>query len=113
ESELKSMNAAGTINNEMISLGASPSILNTPDTVPIIFFVKKGSPSSAQTIIGINSESILNLKAILHNNETYGSMTTPIIGPAQKWDSISWRQHPLLKNAQDSVRLNVTAIDNS
>jgi len=40
-------------------------------------------------------------------------MVSPVIGPAQKWDSISWRQHPLVKNAQDSVRLNVNVIDNN
>ncbi|HXP48363.1 MAG TPA: hypothetical protein VN922_00330, partial [Bacteroidia bacterium] len=49
----------------------------------------------------------------LRNHEYFGSMVTPLIGPAQKWDSISWRQHPWLTTAQDSVRLNVSAIDNS
>jgi len=113
EGDLHSMTTASLVKNELISLGASPSINSAPDTVPMIFFVKKGSPSTARTLLGTNSRSVLNLSTILHNNETFGSMLTPLIGPAQKWDSISWRQHSLFKKDQDSVKLNVMAIDNN
>src|SRR6185312_5157662 len=52
-----------------------------------------------------------SITTVLHNHVGYGSILSPIIGPAQKWDSISWKQHPLVKNAHDSVRLNVIGID--
>ncbi|HSY75321.1 MAG TPA: hypothetical protein VK890_00605, partial [Bacteroidia bacterium] len=99
------------LKNEFIKLGADPRIKTATDTVPWIFFVKKGSLTTAHTIIGSDEHSVLNYTVNLKNNESYGTMLTPLIGPAQKWDSISWRQHPMLKTAHDSVRLNVNAID--
>ncbi len=102
------------LQNELIKLGANKmNILNARDSVPFIFFVKKGNLSTAVTKIGTHSQDTLNYTVNLKNNQYYGSMLTPLIGPAQKWDSISWRQHSLLKTSYDSVRMNVNVIDKS
>jgi len=109
ESMLSSTQAK--LKTDLIKLGANPVILTTPDTVPWLFFVQKGNPASAKLYIGVNSTSTLTFTTNLSNNNSFGSMVSPIIGPAQKWDSVSWRQHPLVKNAVDSVRLNINTID--
>ncbi|MGP8216257.1 MAG: C25 family cysteine peptidase [Bacteroidia bacterium] len=101
------------LKGELISLGCSSAITTAKDSVPWIFFVKKGHTATAQTIIGKGVLDSLTLTVNLWNHEYYGTMTTPLIGPAQKWDSISWRQHQLLKISYDSVRLNVMTIDNN
>ncbi len=113
ESMLQSFPDAANLRTLLNKLGADPTINKTSDSVPWIFFVQKGNKASARTIIGVNDSSQISYSVTLSNNNSFGSMVSPIIGPAQKWDSISWRQHPLVKNAQDSVRLNVNAIDNN
>jgi len=115
ESMLKS--APYLLKNTLVTmLGADPNKVfkSNADSLPWIFITKKGDPSfPPQTLLGTNPNDTLRLKINLKNNNSYGSMVSPVIGPAQKWDSISWRQHPLVKNAHDSVRLNVMAIDNN
>lgn len=99
------------LKNDFISLGASPAINTYSDTIPWIFFVQKGNPASKLEKVGKNAYDTLHLTTTLTNNEDFGSMTSPLIGPAQKWDSLSWGQHPLVSNAKDSVRLNIIGID--
>jgi hypothetical protein len=101
-----------SLRTELIRLGANPILRSTPDTVPFVFFVQKGNPSSAITLIGRNANDTLHLITTLTNNEDFGTMTSPNIGPALKWDSLSWSQHLLPgANNQDSVRLNIIGVD--
>jgi len=101
-----------SLRGELVTLGASPALLTCSDTVPFIFFVQKGNPSTAITLIGRNSNDSLQLITNLTNNEDFGSITTPLIGPAQKFDSISWSQHLLPGSSiHDSIRLNIIGVD--
>lgn len=92
---------------------SSSTLAGYNDTVPWIFFVKKGSPLTAVNLVGSNPYDSLQFTTNLSNNEEFGSNTSPIIGPAQHWDSLSWRQHPLVKINDDSVRLTIMGINNN
>jgi hypothetical protein len=97
------------------ALGASPNFGSKtlyPDTIPWIFFAQKGTPSSAIELKGNQSnDSMVHLTTVLPYKEDFGGMTTPLIGPAVKWDSLAWRQHSLVTKNKDSVRINVIGVD--
>ena len=111
---------ASAVVAEFASLGATqmPYHASTPglDSVPWIFFVQKGVPGTAKQIFGTTSVTSnttpigpgLQLSVDLKGNGTNGSITTPLIGPAAKYDSLSWFQHA--KDA-DSTRLNVIGVE--
>jgi len=81
------------------------------DSVPWIFFVQKGNPAGAQQIYGPAATSSIQLSTVLKSNDTYGAITSPLIGPAVKYDSLSWFQHPAEKPPlTDSTRLNIIGI---
>ncbi len=97
------------------SLGgpSSATFASYSDSVPWIFFVRKGSPNTAVNLLGTNKFDSLRFTTTLTNNEDFGSDYSPVIGPAQHWDSLSWRQYPLVTKNQDSARLNIIGINNN
>ncbi|NNM94763.1 MAG: hypothetical protein HKL88_04770, partial [Bacteroidia bacterium] len=104
-----------SVRSQITALGGpgSGTLASYSDTVPWIFLAKKGSPLSAMNVVGIGPLDSLHLTVNLSNNEDFGSNLSPVIGPAQHWDSLSWRQHPLVNPNRDSARLNIMGIDNS
>jgi|GEM_PF-69393 len=79
------------------------------DTVPWMFFVQKGGTGVEK--LGQNANDSIVYKTNLLNRLYFGSMVSSLIGPAQKWDSLSWSQHPWKGSGADSVRLNVMGVD--
>lgn len=64
-----------------------------PD-VPYIVFGKKGSaPGTARELIGSAENSIIRLDTTITTNWNDGFISSPVIGPAISWDSLSWAQH--------------------
>lgn len=62
--------------------------------VPYIAFGKKGAaPGTALELIGSAENSILRLDTTITTNWNDGFIESPVIGPAQSWDSLSWAQH--------------------
>jgi hypothetical protein len=82
------------------------------DSVPWVFFVQKGNRFSVSEVFGTKPTDTIVFKRNLMNNESFGSNETPLIGPAERWDSLSWNQHPMIHGAPDSVRINVMGVDN-
>ncbi|MGE4288537.1 MAG: C25 family cysteine peptidase [Salinivirgaceae bacterium] len=56
---------------------------------PLIFFSQKGKPALTEELIGQLGETI-DLQVPLKMNNYYGSITSPLIGPAKQWSSLSW-----------------------
>jgi len=82
------------------------------DSVPFLFYVKKGYPASAIEIIGdsINQKD-LTLTTTLTTSANYANIYSEILGPAKGWDSLSWRVKALESPTKDSTILNLIGID--
>ncbi len=89
------------------------------DSVPFIFFTQIGNPASSKQVFGKKDiannldTSSISLGVNLNGTLTYGAITTPFIGPAKKYDSLSWSQHSYDKSAGDSTRLSVIGIEST
>ncbi|HVA98595.1 MAG TPA: C25 family cysteine peptidase, partial [Bacteroidia bacterium] len=81
------------------------------DSLPFIFFTKKGSPSSSIELVGDSANAALKLITTLTNTNSSGTITGPLIGPSARWDSLAWRQHAEENPTSDSVRLNIIGIN--
>jgi hypothetical protein len=115
---------ADSVITEFQRLGATqmPYHAHTPgyDSVPWIFFVQKGVAGTAQQVYGPTSVTPppgpltgdgLQLTAVMKGSGTYGAITTPPIGPAARYDSLSWHQHSNDHPNLDSTRLNIIGVE--
>lgn len=70
---------------------------NVIRTVPAmrsyILFGTKGVPGSATELIAPAVDSAIHFNTTLVSNWNQGSISSPVIGPALSWDSLSWKQH--------------------
>ncbi len=75
------------------SLGAG-QIRTVPSQRSYILFGTKGAAiGSAAEVIGDSLNSILQFDTTIVSNWNEGSISSPVIGPALTWDSLSWKQH--------------------
>ncbi len=100
-----------SLRTTFVNLGAAPNFASRPDTIPWIFFVKKGDLASVKDTLGTSQTQLLTYSTVLKNNNNFGTITTPLIGPALSWDSLAWRQEPTGIPAGDSIRVNVIGVD--
>lgn len=96
--------------NVFDSLGAT-TLKTLTDTVPYIFFCKKGDKSSVKEIAGANAKAYLTLTENLKNNSNYGSVSTGLIGPSSSWDSLSWWQLTKEPGYPDSLSLSIIGVE--
>ncbi|HEY0030671.1 MAG TPA: C25 family cysteine peptidase [Bacteroidia bacterium] len=75
----------------------STKIRTVPAQRSYILFGKKttGGIIPAKEIIADSINSIIQLDTALISNWDEGSISSPVIGPALSWDSLSWKQHTL------------------
>lgn len=92
----------------LTQLGAT-SIPTLSDSVPYIFFVKKGDLSTAQEVIGTSNFGILDFTTILQNNASFGIMQSEKIGPVRSWEKASFRATTDAGNA-DVVRFDLIGV---
>ena len=79
--------------NSFDLIGAS-QFRTIPKNVPYIIFGKKGAaPGTARELVGAAENSIIRLDTTITTNWNDGFIASPVIGPAQSWDSLSWAQH--------------------
>ncbi|MCW3084289.1 MAG: hypothetical protein JWP12_1655 [Bacteroidetes bacterium] len=81
------------------------------DSVPYILWGRKNMGTSTE-LVGASADSILQLNAVLTTNWNDGYISSPVIGPAASWDSLSWRQHSIdgIPTA-DSIVVELIGID--
>jgi hypothetical protein len=77
-----------------------------------IFFVKKGDKSSVKEVLPSYYGELMYLKQDIKVLDNIGQESTPIIGPAKSWGTLSWRQVALESNTKDSTVLEIELLDN-
>ncbi|MBL7951961.1 MAG: hypothetical protein JNM62_09600 [Flavobacteriales bacterium] len=90
-------------------LGAPLSSLQ--DSVPYIFYVRKGFAGTFQDTIGTDINSDIRLTAFVESSGDQGFITTMEAGPALEWGGLYWNEHPV--NATDSTRIQIRGISAS
>ncbi|HRG51514.1 MAG TPA: C25 family cysteine peptidase [Bacteroidia bacterium] len=100
-----------SVYNSFDLFGAS-QFRNVPKNVPYIAFGKKGdAPGTAKEIIGASEQSIIELDTTITTNWNVGAISSPVIGPASSWDSLSWAQHTTdIGISHDSIFVRVLGI---
>ena len=88
------------------NLYASTQIRTIADNIPYILYVKKGDESTAIEKIGTSTNDELNLKIELKTDFDFGTISSPLIGPALKWESFHWRY----KNNIDDKNTKITIL---
>ncbi|MEO8591332.1 MAG: C25 family cysteine peptidase [Flavobacteriales bacterium] len=79
-----------------------------PDSVPYIFYVRKGHPESFRDTIGTSIGSEINFSTWVDGVRDQGIITTMNAGPATAWHGLYWNELPV--NSQDSTRIKVLGI---
>lgn len=95
-----------TMGSSLISLNDTPAYWQ-----PIIFFTKKGDPSSTKEILADSTNLDIVLDTLLGGNWDKGYATSVKIGPATQWSELHWEQYPVEAGPQDSISLKVIGID--
>lgn len=95
------------------SIGCS-NITSIPDTTAFIIFGKKGgAPGSAHMALAANRYSVVTLQDSIISNWREGYIRSEVVGPAQAWHSLHWRQKSLETPTNDSIKLRLIGISNS
>lgn len=90
-----------------------PSIVSLggiPDTLPWILWGRKGVVGSAQPVVGTAANQFIYLNDTFQTNWREGYVASPLIGPAQSWGSLHWKQHEVENPDYDDVVLEVWGI---
>ena len=88
--------------NTFASMGAD-SVGQGQDSVPFIFYTIKGDPSSTVEVYGQTGSDLLKLSQPMHANFTFGTVTTPLAGPAASWNSLHWDERSLEAGSDSTV----------
>lgn len=79
-----------------------------PDSVPYIFFCKKGDPSSVAELWGQSFTDVIDTTIFVQVNGHSGVMDTPRSAAALGWSGLSW--HTVPQQPYDSVRIDLSGI---
>lgn len=99
-----------SLENTLVGLGAT-NLPSVGDSVPYIFFVRKGFPATAEEVWGTNDvtpDSAINLSVWINALGNQGTMHWPMAGPAYSWDALYWDEVP--ENPEDSTRVRLTGV---
>ncbi|MCB0791505.1 MAG: hypothetical protein H6595_08010 [Flavobacteriales bacterium] len=89
------------------SLGAS-GIAAAPDSVPYIFFLRKGYPGTALQVAGDSATAHVELSTWIQSTGHSGAITSVLAGPSAEWRAFYWDENP--NDPQDSVRIQVFGV---
>ncbi|MBZ0206721.1 MAG: hypothetical protein K8H89_10390 [Flavobacteriales bacterium] len=93
----------------MQALGATNLANGTvPDSVPYIFFCRKGDPSSIQEVWGDDATALIEMTANIHLSSRSGSIQAPRSHTALSWESLSWNMRPI--QLEDSSRVQLSGV---
>lgn len=85
-----------------------PDWSSVPDSVPMIFYVRKGFPNTYQSMIGTSINDVISLTAQIPGMGDRGEMTTMEAGPASAWYGLYWNDRQ--RDAGDSTIVQVRGI---
>lgn len=78
------------------------------DSVPYIFFCRKGDPTSVQEVWGDSINSLISMTAQMQLNPRSGTILAPRSNQALTWESLSWELRPL--EPYDSSRVQLIGV---
>ena len=88
--------------DELIAMGAD-SIRAVTDSVPYIFFTRKGDPIGSSEAWGTSIGDLIQLEVDVTSQGNTGGITSPLAGPALSWEALYWNEVP--DDPQDSARV--------
>ncbi|NQX97014.1 MAG: hypothetical protein HRT73_03920, partial [Flavobacteriales bacterium] len=103
-----------SLRTEFSNMGAS-QLPTIPNLYPFIMYHQKGNPASTIEVIGdsITHKNLL-LSKVVTTSANFGNIFSETLGPATRWDSLSWRVNTLeFPSTRDSTVLNVFGVDAS
>lgn len=82
--------------------------------IPFLYFFKKGNSSYAPIqVVGIGDSSYIDQSIQLNSINTTGTVTSPVFGPALRWNTLHWRGFTRdARAAADSTAVDVIGIRN-
>jgi hypothetical protein len=80
------------------------------DSLPFILFLKKGHPTSLTEVVGEFSDSYIVLEVPLTGSLGAGSLRSPVIGPAETWNTAKWHFSSSETTPGDTITLNLFGI---
>ncbi|MFN3917270.1 MAG: C25 family cysteine peptidase [Flavobacteriales bacterium] len=96
------------------SLGSTNITQGTPNNGFILFF-KKGDPASFQEVYDIpavpGQSSFISFQTNIFGTDNFGSLKTPLAGPAFEWNALHFKQIALEPNSADTTRLRLYGIN--
>lgn len=81
------------------------------DSVPYIFYIRKGFADTFQDTIGTDINSDIRLTAYVASSGDRGLITTMEAGPASQWGGLFWNEHPV--SSTDSTRIQIKGVTNT
>jgi flagellar hook assembly protein FlgD len=97
-----------TVFSTFSALG-SDSIAPGNPNLPFAFFCKKGDPTSIVEDIAHVAGEDIHIEALLVGSDFIGKETSTLIGPAEKWEALYWKQDALENPTADSTVLTIEA----
>lgn len=94
------------------SLGAG-DIIAAPDSLPFILFMKKGHPSTLQTVVGSTSGALITLQRTLTGSTGSATIRGPVIGPGYNWEQCNWSFSLPEPAGPDSVRVKIYGLNDA
>jgi hypothetical protein len=105
-----------TLDNVNFPLGAlaglgADSLMSglVPDSVPYIFFCRKGYPNIGEEVWGENINSLIDFAAFVNVTGNSGTMKAPRSAEMLLWNSLHWEIDPTL--ATDSARISISTVN--
>jgi len=89
----------------------SDSIVPGRPNMPFAFFCRKGDPSTVVEEFSQYAGQDVHLEAILNGFDYIGQELSTMIGPADEWGSVFWKEDSLETIHADSTRLYIRAYD--
>lgn len=99
--------------NAFVSLGADSiqALAASGSNLPYIFFTRKGYPNTTQEVVGNSPNAQISLAVDLENDWIFGTMESPLIGPASQWNYMSFFQTPYELPNLDSVSVSLIGVN--
>lgn len=88
-----------------------PAFETLQDSVPYIFYVRKGFPTTFVDTIAPTPTTDITLTAFAESNGDRGTITTMDAGPALAWNALHWKVDPVGQN--DSTVIQIRGITNN
>lgn len=99
-----------SIKQAFINLGAT-QIQTLTDSVPYIFFTRKGDPSATIEVVGQTNTDTISLTVPIQGSASFGYLKSELIGAARRWDSLFVDFHSLEYPSADTILLNIIGVD--